>query len=71
MSKYGVSSGSYFPVFSPNTGKYRREKTLYLDTFHAVSPSESFSEKPALFKEICVYIHFSYNFSLKSLLCGV
>ena len=29
MSKYGVFSGPYFPVFGP-------EKTLYLDTFHAV-----------------------------------
>ena len=49
MSKYGVFSGLYFPVFglnteiyevniyfSPNTGKYVPEKTLYLDTFHAV-----------------------------------
>ena len=27
--KYGVFSG-------PNTGKYRPEKTLYLETFHAV-----------------------------------
>ena len=27
---------SYFPVFSPNTGKYGPEKTPYLDTFHAV-----------------------------------
>ena len=31
VSKYGVYSGPYFPVFSPNT-----EKTPYLDTFHAV-----------------------------------
>ena len=29
-------SGPYFPVFSSNTGKYGPEKTLYLDTFHAV-----------------------------------
>ena len=29
-------SGSYFPVFSPNTRKYGPEKTPYLDTFHAV-----------------------------------
>ena len=36
MSKYGVFSGPYFPVFSPNTGKYGPEKTAYLDTFHAV-----------------------------------
>ena len=26
----------YFPIFSPNTGKYGPEKTPYLDTFHAV-----------------------------------
>ena len=49
--KYGRFSGPYFPafgqnterysylsVFSPNVGKYGREKTPYLDTFHAVSP---------------------------------
>ena len=45
-SKYGLFSGSYFPafglnterysVFSPNAGKYGREKTPCLDTFHAV-----------------------------------
>ena len=35
MSKYRVFSGPYFPVFSPNTGKYGPEKTPYLDTFHA------------------------------------
>ena len=26
----------YLSVFSPKAGKYRPEKTLYLDTFHAV-----------------------------------
>ena len=26
----------YLSVFSPNAGKYRPEKTPYLDTFHAV-----------------------------------
>ena len=31
-----VSSGPYFPVFSPNTEKCGSEKTPYLDTFHAV-----------------------------------
>ena len=36
VSKYGVISGPYFPVFSPNTGKYGQEITPYLDTFHAV-----------------------------------
>ena len=49
VSKYGVSSGPYFPLyglnaetyavnlFSPNSGKYGPVKTPYLDTFHAVS----------------------------------
>ena len=49
MSKYGVISGPYFPVFgpylsfqylsvfSPNTGKYGPEITPYLDNFHAMS----------------------------------
>ena len=36
VSKYGVISGPYFPVFSPNTEKYWPEITPYLDTFHAV-----------------------------------
>ena len=36
MSKYGVISGPYLPVFSPDTGKYGPEITPYLDTFHAV-----------------------------------
>ena len=35
VSKYGVISGRYFPVFSPNTGKYGPEITPYLDTFDA------------------------------------
>ena len=33
MSKYGVISGLYFPVFGLNTEKYRPEITPYLDTF--------------------------------------
>ena len=33
VSKYGVISGPYFPVFGLNTGKYGPEKTPYLDTF--------------------------------------
>ena len=36
MSKYGVVSGPYFPVFNPETGKYGPEITPYLDNFHAV-----------------------------------
>ena len=36
VSKYGVFSGPYFPVFSSNTGKYGPEKNPYLNSFHAV-----------------------------------
>ena len=36
MSKYGVISDPYFPIFGLNTGKYGPEITPYLDTFHAV-----------------------------------
>ena len=37
VSKHGVFSGPYFPVFGLNTGKYEQEKIPYLDTFHAVN----------------------------------
>ena len=44
VSNYGVISGPYFPVFGLNTGKYEREITPYLDTFHAVIFSIFFSK---------------------------
>ena len=40
VSKKGVISGLYFPVFSTNTGKYGREITPYLDIFHVVLVGE-------------------------------
>ena len=36
VSKDGIFSGPYFPVFSANTEKCGPEKTPSLDTFHAV-----------------------------------
>ena len=36
VSKYGLFSGPYFPVFIPNTLKYGPEKSPYLDTFHVM-----------------------------------
>ena len=36
VSKYGVFSGPYFPVLSPNTGKYGIEKVFIFGHF---SPS--------------------------------
>ena len=36
LSKYGVFFGPRFPVFSTNTGKYKPEKALHLDTFHGM-----------------------------------
>ena len=52
MSKYGVLSGPYFPVFSLNTGKYGPEKTPYLDTFHAVYTKE----KPISYEQDTVIV---------------
>ena len=37
VSKYGVISSPYFPVFNPNTGKWGPEITPHLDTFHTVN----------------------------------
>ena len=58
MSKYGVISGPYFPVFglnteiygvisvfNLNTRKYGPEITPYLDTFHAVHYSKLIASK--------------------------
>ena len=42
VSKYGVISGPYFPVFSPNVEKYGPDITPYLETFHAVDVSYGF-----------------------------
>ena len=45
MSKYGVFSGPYFPVFGPNTGKYGPENTPYLETLGAVLVKMFLSKK--------------------------
>ena len=37
LSKYGVFSGPYFPVFGLNTGKYELEKTPHLETVNLTS----------------------------------
>ena len=37
VSRYGVFSGLFSLLFTPNTGKCRPEKIRYLDTFHAVN----------------------------------
>ena len=62
LSKYGVISGPYFPVFglnterysvfSPNTGKYGPEITPYLDNFHAVVQVGT-GLKVCYYKEVC------------------
>ena len=43
--KNGVFSGTYFPVFQLNTGKYGPEKILYLDNFYAVAAHKSLLSK--------------------------
>ena len=42
MFQYGVFPSPYFPVFSPNTGKYGPEKTSCLETFRAVKGNHHF-----------------------------
>ena len=56
VSKYGVTSGPYFPIIGLNTeiygvnlriqSEYRPEITPYLDTFHAL---QKFIENPVKF----------------------
>ena len=41
VSKCGVFSGLYFPVFGLNTKKYAPEKTLYMENFHTVHLHDS------------------------------
>ena len=53
MSQYRVFSGSFFPVFSLNTGKCRPEKTPYLDSFHAVQATVLYIWRRALGIEKC------------------
>ena len=43
VSKYRVISSPYFPVLSPNTEKYGPQITSYLDAFHTVIETETFS----------------------------
>ena len=58
MTKYGVFSDPYFPAFGLNTERYGREKTPYLDTFHAVLQTA----KGILNSLICT-ANFSNNFN--------
>ena len=58
VSKYGAFSGTYFPVFSPNTGKYGPEKTPYLDTFHGVA-SHAFITDPLFSFTVYIVVSFA------------
>ena len=40
VSNYVVFSGPYFPVFSPNTGKFEPGKPLHLGTFQVVKTDD-------------------------------
>ena len=48
VSKYGVISGPYFPVFGP-------EITTYLDTFHAVCVIQTVFKLPFAWEKL---VHF-------------
>ena len=57
MSKYGVISGPYFPVFGLNTGRYGPEITLYLDTFH---PVNNVHESTHIMRNIiCIFLEYA------------
>ena len=65
MSKYGVFSGPYFPVFGLNTGIYGPEKIQYLDTFHAVhdmpGPMNNHCKKYVMCKFLCPEIKYKFS----------
>ena len=44
MSKYGVFSGPYFPVFGLNTGTYGPENTPFLDTLYLIVISSALDD---------------------------
>ena len=74
VSKYGVFSGPYFPVFGLNTEKYGPEKTPYLSTFQVVPWTTTNLHLIHLFLVGLDYIekYFSGDFSLflRRFLCG-
>ena len=61
--KYGVFSGPYFPVCSPNTGKYGSQKSLSLNTFHAVITRTTLELSKDEFKKSIVRNHYYTNLS--------
>ena len=75
VSKYGIFSGLYFPVFRlntvfrANTGKYRPENTPFLDTFHAVlrykqriqRDTEYIKSRKYLFQKVSKNTSFTYG----------
>ena len=70
VSKYGVISGPYFPVFSPNTGKYGPEITPYLDTFHVVNSINSKGIEMLVFKILLALLQREKNFLRIQSECG-
>ena len=55
VSKCGVISGPYFPVFNQNTGKCGPEITTYLDTFHAVLITKKWLPNLPKWSFICLF----------------
>ena len=61
MSESGVFSGPYFPVFSPNAGKYRSENTPYLDAFHAVLTCMVIRKEENVSSDFAIYVNSKYS----------
>ena len=70
VPKYGGFFGPYFPVFGLNAGKYRSEKTPYLDTFHEVAErkfSFLFNYKSCgCFIDLVYFIVYCYSQSIQT-----
>ena len=60
MSIYGNFSGPFFPVFGLNTGKFGPEKTLYLNTFHAVEALLNDKSLNTVLGGECYFVHLSF-----------
>ena len=58
MSQYGVFSGLYFPVFSPNKGTHGPEKTQYLNTFNFLESSSNVLKRNYQGKKILALPYF-------------
>ena len=60
VSKYEIFSGPHFPVFSPNTGKYRPERNSVFGHFSGcqikIATGIKFRNRNAFYQEFCMFL---------------